>query len=86
MTKGYRPPTPEGNKQIAMRFVYDGWSENHIREHYLSRGVYIGGLRGIVEDPKIINAVCLEKNTTYDIYEEKLRAAWRKEAARYSSE
>ena len=81
----YRPPTDEGRKQIAISFVYDGRSETDVREHYLGRGVDIGNFRRIVEDPKVINAVCLEKGTTYDIYEEKLRAAWRKEAARSSS-
>ncbi len=75
MAKGYRSPTEEGNKQIAMRFVYDRWSESDIREHYLGRGVNIGDLRGIVGNLRVINAVCLEKGTTYDIYEEKLRAA-----------
>ena len=77
----YRPPTAEGRKQIAINFVYDKRSENDIRHHYLDRGVNIGNLRHIVEDPKVINAVCLEKNMTYDNYEQNLRVAWRREAS-----
>lgn len=79
----YRTPTPEGRKQIAMHYL-DGEKAEDIRSHYLERGVNIGDIMQILKDTRVMNAVCLERHWTYDIYEDKLRSRLRKEATNSS--
>ena len=68
----YRPPTEEGRKQIVMRYL-GGEKEESIRMSYSERGVSIGNIKSMASDPRVKSAVCLEKQWTYDVYEQKLR-------------